>query len=106
MRGERVRTDQIGHLDEALEAGVVLDVEAVEGDAPREVGWRQVDEVADLVAVDVNGEHRVGRLGHEILAEVGADEAACPDHADGQRRHGRAVQIHPAAARYRRGVLR
>lgn len=59
---------QIGHLDEPLEPGVVLDVEAVEGDAAGEVGRRGVDEVADLVAVDVDGEDDVVRLGHELLA--------------------------------------
>ena len=30
---------QIGHLGDPLEAAVVLDVQAVEGDAPQEVGW-------------------------------------------------------------------
>jgi hypothetical protein len=84
---------QIGHLDEALEPGVILDVEAVEGDAPREVRRRGVDEVADLIAVYVDGEDDMARLGHELLAEVGADEAAGANHADGEGRDGVAVQI-------------
>lgn len=95
-RADRRQVDrQIGHLDEALEPGVVLDVEAVEGDAAMEVGRGGVDEVADLVAVDVDGVDDVGGLGHELLAEVGADEAAGADHADGEGRDGVAVQIQP-----------
>lgn len=90
---------QIGHLDEPLEPGVVLDVESVEGDASCEVRRRGVDEVADLVAVDVDGEDDVGGLGHELLAEVGADEAAGADHADGEGRDGVAVQIQAGGRR-------
>jgi len=93
---------QIGHLDEPLEPGVVLDVEAVEGDSSSEVRRRGVDEVADLVAVDVDGEDDVCGLGHELLAEVGADEATRADHADGEGRDGVAVQIH-AGGRRRHG---
>jgi hypothetical protein len=94
-------TNQIGHLDEALEPGVVFDVEAVEGDAAREVRRRGVDEVADLVAVDVDGQDDVAGLGHELLAEVGADEAAGADHADGEGRDGVAVQIQAGGRRGR-----
>jgi hypothetical protein len=93
---------QIGHLDEPLEPGVVLDVEAVEGDAAREVRRRWVDEVADLVAVDVDCEDDVVRIVHELLAEVGADEAASADHADGEGRDGVAVQIQAGARLQRR----
>jgi hypothetical protein len=95
-------TNQIGHLDEPLEPGVVFDVEAVEGDAVREVRRRWVDEVADLVAVDVDGQDDVAGLGHELLAEVGADEAAGADHADGEGRDGVAVQIQAGGRRRRR----
>jgi hypothetical protein len=99
--GEGNGAYQIGHLDEPLEPGVVLGVEAVEGDAAREVRRRWVDEVADLVAVDVDCEDYVVRLGHELVAEVGANEAAGADHADGEGRDGVAVQIQ-AGGRLRR----
>jgi len=92
-------SNQIGHLDESLEPGVVLNVEAVEGDSSSEVRRRGVDEVADLVAVDVDGEDDVCGLGHELLAEVGADEATRADHADGEGRDGVAVQIHAGGRR-------
>lgn len=64
---------------------------------------RWVDEVADLVAVDVDGEDDVVGLGHELLAEVGADEAAGANHADGERRDGVAVQIQAGGRRRRHG---
>lgn len=85
---------QICHFDETLEPGIVFDVEAVEVDAamPREVVGFQ--EVLDLVAVDIQGENLVRGFGHELLAEVGADEAAGADHADCERRDGVAVEIH------------
>lgn len=74
----------------------------MEGDAPGEVRRRRVDEVSDLVAVDVDGEDDVAGLGHELLAEVGAYEAAGADHADGEGRDGVAVQIHAGGRRRRR----
>ena len=54
-----------------------------------EVRRRGVDEMADIIAVDVDGEDDVVCLRHKLLAEVGADEAAGANHADGEGRDGR-----------------
>jgi len=85
---------EICHLDETFEARIVLDVEAVEGDAtgPREsLGF---EKVLNLVIVDVQGENRVRGFGHEFLAEVRAYEPTGTDHADRERLDGFSVQIH------------
>lgn len=97
-----MRVYEIGHLDEAFEAGVVLDVEAGEGDAavPWEAGG--LEQVLDLVAVDVDGDDLVRGLGQQLLAEVGADEAAGADHADRHRRYRVPVQIYTCRHRRRR----
>ncbi|RRT44053.1 hypothetical protein B296_00053470 [Ensete ventricosum] len=96
-------SNQIGHLDEALEPGVVLDVEAVELDPaiPGVAGLlslrsrRRIEEVLDLVAVDVDGQNRVRRLRHQLLAEVGSNEPPGPDHADRHRPNRAPVKIQP-----------
>ena len=96
MRRERSGTNQIWHLDEAFEARVVLDVQAVELDAigPR-VSARGLEKVLDLVAVDIETQHLVRRLRHELFAEVGANEATSSDHAYRQRLDWFPVQIYP-----------
>lgn len=76
----------------------MLDVEAVELDAVGPGEGAGLEEVLDLVAVDVEGQHPVRRLRHELLAEVGADEAAGADHADRQRLDRPPVQIYPRDA--------
>jgi len=85
---------EICHLDEAFEARVVFDVEAVEGDAAGPGGIGGFEEVFDLVVVDVEGEDGVRGFGHELLAEMRAYEAASADHADRKCLHGVPVQIH------------
>lgn len=63
--------DQICHLDEAFKPGVVLDVESVELDAIRPgMRTRGLEEVLDLVVVDVEGQHLVRCLRHQLLAQV------------------------------------
>ena len=54
---------------------VILDVEAVELDAikPR-VSARGLEKVLDLVVVDIESQHLVRHLCHELFAEVGANE--------------------------------
>lgn len=91
-RGEVDR--QICHLDEAFEARVVLDVDAVELDAAGPGEGLGLEEVPDLVVVDVEGEHLVRRLRHQLLAQMGADEAPRADHAYGHRRDRPPVQIY------------
>ena len=83
---------QVGDLDEALEARVTLDVDLVELDAitPR-LSWLQ--QVVDLVAVDVYRQDGMLRLPHELLAQMGADEAAGSDHADLESWDGLAIQV-------------
>jgi len=71
----------------------VLDVEAVELDAtsPGErVGFQKV---FDLVVVNIQSKNGVRGFGHELLAEVGPDEATCTYHADGDWLYGVPVQI-------------
>lgn len=96
MCRERSGTNQIWHLDEAFEARVVLDVEAVELNAigPR-VSPRGLEKVLDLVAVDIETQHLVRRLRHELFAEVGANETTSSDHAYRQRLDWFPVQIYP-----------
>ena len=72
----------------------MLDIEAVEFDAGGPgVAVLGLGEVPDLVVVHVDGEHRVLGLEHELLAEVGPDETAGPDHADGHGLDGAPVQV-------------
>lgn len=54
---------QIGELDEALQARIILDVDPVELNtgAPW-LAWLQ--QMLDLVTVHINGEYRVLRLPH------------------------------------------
>ena len=73
----------------------MLDVEAVELDAigPRmTVGWLQ--KMLDLVIVHVKSQDLVRRLRHQLLAEVGPDEASGADHAYRHRLYRLAVQIY------------
>ena len=66
----------------------MLDVEAVELDSARPWLGFGLQEVLDLVTVNVQGEDLVGRLRHELLAEVGANEATGADHADSHWLYG------------------
>lgn len=93
--------DQICHLDEAFEAGVVLDVEAVELDAIGPwMGAGGLEKVLDLVVVDVDGQHGVRTLGHQLLAKVGANEASSTDHAYRHRLYRISVQIYPRRSHF------
>lgn len=93
-------TDQIGHLDGAFEHGVMLDVKAMELH-PTSPGVRAalpqwwLKEVLNLVVVYVQCQRRMGSLCHQLLAEVGPDEAPDTDNADRHRLDGVPVQIHP-----------
>lgn len=73
----------------------MLDVEAVELDAAvtgESASGRWLEQVLYIVAADVDGE--------EFLAQVGADEAAGNDHADGHGADGVAVQISAGRRRH------
>ena len=63
----------------------------------------RIDEVADLIAIEVDSEGNMVCLGHELLAEVGVDEAASANHANGERRGGVAVKIQVDGRRRGRG---
>ena len=85
---------QVGDFDEAFEAGVALDVELVELNAVAPgLSWLQ--QVLDLVAIHVDGEHAVIRLPHQLVAQVRADEPPGSDHADLERLDGLPVQVQP-----------
>lgn len=78
----------------------MLDVEAMELDArgPRErVGFQ---EVFDLVIVDIQGEDTVRGLRHELLAEVGPNEATGANHANGDGLYGVPIQIYSRRSHY------
>ena len=59
------------------------------------VSARGLEKVLDLVAVDIETQHLVRRLRHELFAEVGANEATSSDHAYRQRLDWFPVQIYP-----------
>ena len=88
---------KIRQPNEAFEARIVLNVEAVEVNAIRPGQRRRLEEVLDLVAIDIERQNLVLRLGHELLAEVRADEAAGADHAYGERLDRIPVEIYASA---------
>lgn len=94
---EREReSDQIRHLDQSFESGIVLDVEAVELDAIGPgVRPRGLQEVFDLVVVDVQGQHLVRRLRYQLLAQVRPYEPPGTDHAYRHCLYRLPVQIYP-----------
>ena len=102
-RKDYVDSYQVGHLNEALEARVTLDVDLVELDAitPR-LSWLQ--QVLDLVAVDIYRQDGVLRLPHELLAQMGTDEAAGSDHADLQSGDDIAIQVQSRCHYVRMGL--
>jgi hypothetical protein len=55
------------------------------------LSWLQ--QVVDLVAVDVYRQDGMLRLPHELLAQMGTDEAAGSDHADLESGDGLAIQV-------------
>lgn len=81
----------------------MLDVEAVELDAASPgvaaVGVG-LEEVADLVVVDVEGEDGVRGLGHDLLAEVRSNEASSSDHADRHRFDRSSIEVHSRRCRH------
>ena len=90
---------QIRHLDEALEPGILLDVESVEGDSTSP--WKVVglQEVLDLVVVNIQSQHLVRRLRHQLLAQVRPYEPSRTDHADRQWPYRVPIQIHTHSRR-------
>jgi len=72
----------------------MLDVDTMKLNAigPRERS--RFEKMPDLVIVDIHGENLVRSFGHELLAEVRADESTSADHANGDRLYRVAIKIH------------
>lgn len=71
----------------------MLDVDTMKLDPTGPFNRIRLEQVLNLIVVDVESEHVMRSLVHQLLAEVRADEASGANHAYRERLNRPAIQI-------------